>query len=89
MHSPSLAVAKLGPIGGEMKRLVQDTKYIDGVLVDGAARARAIARRYAESGEGYCRVRARLTRLSRGVDAWQHRLRRHAEARNEREAHQL
>jgi tryptophanyl-tRNA synthetase len=26
-----------------MKRLVKDTKYIDGVLADGAARARAIA----------------------------------------------
>jgi tryptophanyl-tRNA synthetase len=38
-----LAVAKLGPIGGEMKRLVQDPKSIDAVLVDGAARARAIA----------------------------------------------
>jgi tryptophanyl-tRNA synthetase len=38
-----LAVAKLGPIGGEMKRLVQDPKSIDAVLIDGAARARAIA----------------------------------------------
>jgi tryptophanyl-tRNA synthetase len=38
-----LSVAKLGPIGGEMKRLVQDARYIDGVLADGAARARAIA----------------------------------------------
>jgi tryptophanyl-tRNA synthetase len=38
-----LAVAKLGPIGGEMKRLVQDTTYIDSVLADGSARARAIA----------------------------------------------
>jgi tryptophanyl-tRNA synthetase len=38
-----LAVAKLGPIGGEMKRLVQDPKSIDAVLVDGAERARAIA----------------------------------------------
>jgi tryptophanyl-tRNA synthetase len=38
-----LAVDKLGPIGGEMKRLVQDTKYIDGVLADGARRAQAIA----------------------------------------------
>jgi tryptophanyl-tRNA synthetase len=38
-----LSVAKLGPIGGEMKRLVQDAQYIDGVLADGAARARAIA----------------------------------------------
>jgi tryptophanyl-tRNA synthetase len=38
-----LSVAKLGPIGGEMKRLVQDASYIDGVLADGAARARTIA----------------------------------------------
>ncbi len=38
-----LSVAKLGPIGGEMKRLVQDPGYIDGVLADGAARAREIA----------------------------------------------
>ncbi|MGH7886498.1 MAG: tryptophan--tRNA ligase, partial [Candidatus Binatia bacterium] len=38
-----LAVAKLGPIGAEMKRLKDDPAFIDGVLVDGAARARAIA----------------------------------------------
>jgi tryptophanyl-tRNA synthetase len=38
-----LAVAKLGPIGGEMKRLVQDPAYIDSVLADGAARAQVIA----------------------------------------------
>ena len=38
-----LAVEKLGPIGSEMKRLVQDSKYIDGVLADGAARARVLA----------------------------------------------
>ena len=38
-----LSVAKLGPIGAEMKRLVQDTTHIDAVLVDGAARAQAIA----------------------------------------------
>ncbi len=38
-----LAVAKLGPIGAEMKRLKDDPVFIDGVLVDGAARARAIA----------------------------------------------
>ncbi|HEY2134380.1 MAG TPA: tryptophan--tRNA ligase [Xanthobacteraceae bacterium] len=38
-----LAVARLGPIGGEMKRLVQDPAYIDSVLADGADRARAIA----------------------------------------------
>jgi tryptophanyl-tRNA synthetase len=34
-----LSVAKLGPIGAEMKRLVADTAYIDTVLADGAARA--------------------------------------------------
>ena len=38
-----LSVAKLGPIGGEMKRLVQDPGYIDSVLADGADRARVIA----------------------------------------------
>ncbi|HEU5017389.1 MAG TPA: tryptophan--tRNA ligase [Pseudolabrys sp.] len=38
-----LAVAKLGPIGGEMKKLVQDPVYIDEVLADGARRAQAIA----------------------------------------------
>jgi tryptophanyl-tRNA synthetase len=38
-----LAVAKLGPIGGEMKRLVQDPVYIDGVLAQGADRARVLA----------------------------------------------
>lgn len=38
-----LAVEKLGPIGSEMKRISADTGYIDGVLADGAERARAIA----------------------------------------------
>jgi tryptophanyl-tRNA synthetase len=38
-----LAVAKLGPIGAEMKRLVQDPAYIDSVLADGAGRAQVIA----------------------------------------------
>ena len=38
-----LSVAKLGPIGAEMKKLVQDPKHIDSILIDGAARARAIA----------------------------------------------
>lgn len=38
-----LAVATLGPIGGEMKRLVQDHAYIDAVLADGSQRASAIA----------------------------------------------
>jgi tryptophanyl-tRNA synthetase len=38
-----LAVAKLGPIGAEMKRLVQDPAHIDAVLAKGAERASAIA----------------------------------------------
>ena len=38
-----LAVARLGPIGAEMKRLVQDPAYIDAVLADGAARAQVQA----------------------------------------------
>jgi tryptophanyl-tRNA synthetase len=38
-----LAVAKLGPIGAEMKRLVGDPAYIDSVLADGSVRAQAIA----------------------------------------------
>jgi tryptophanyl-tRNA synthetase len=38
-----LAVAKLGPIGAEMKRLVADTGYIDSVLADGAERAQVLA----------------------------------------------
>ncbi len=38
-----LAVAKLGPVGEEMKRLMADPGYVDGVLSNGARRARAIA----------------------------------------------
>ena len=38
-----LAVAKLGPIGAEMKKLTQDAAYVDSVLADGADRARVIA----------------------------------------------
>jgi len=38
-----LAVEKLGPIGEEMKRLMGDPGYVDGVLRDGSERARAIA----------------------------------------------
>ena len=38
-----LSVAKLGPIGAEMKRLVQDPKAIDAILADGSERARKIA----------------------------------------------
>jgi tryptophanyl-tRNA synthetase len=38
-----LAVAKLGPINSEMKRLVADPAYVDSVLAEGAARAQVIA----------------------------------------------
>ena len=38
-----LAVAKLGPIGAEMKRLKADAAYVDGILKAGAERAREIA----------------------------------------------
>ncbi|WP_337189329.1 tryptophan--tRNA ligase [Phenylobacterium sp.] len=38
-----LAVAVMGPIGGEMRRLLSDPGEIDRVLTDGAGRARAIA----------------------------------------------
>ncbi len=38
-----LAVANLGPVGAEMKRLVEDPAFIDSVLADGADRARVIA----------------------------------------------
>ncbi len=38
-----LAVARLGPIGAEMRRLEADPAFIDSVLRDGARRARAMA----------------------------------------------
>ncbi|UYO49488.1 tryptophan--tRNA ligase [Rhodopseudomonas palustris] len=38
-----LAVTKLSPIAGEMKRLSADHGYVDSVLADGSDRARAIA----------------------------------------------
>jgi tryptophanyl-tRNA synthetase len=38
-----LAVAKLGPIGEETKRLQADPAHVESVLKDGSARARAIA----------------------------------------------
>jgi tryptophanyl-tRNA synthetase len=38
-----LSVAKLGPIGAEMKRLMHDPVAIDSILADGSARARKIA----------------------------------------------
>ncbi len=39
-----VATAKMGAIGAEAKRLIADPGYIDGVLADGSARARAIAK---------------------------------------------
>ena len=38
-----LAVAKLGPVGAEMQRLMKDPGHVDGVLRNGAERARALA----------------------------------------------
>ncbi|MBF0249886.1 MAG: tryptophan--tRNA ligase [Alphaproteobacteria bacterium] len=42
-HLADLAVAKLGPIQDEMRRLLDDLAYVDSVLKDGAERANAIA----------------------------------------------
>ncbi len=39
-----LSVAKLGPIGAEMKKLTADPAYIDAVLADGSERAGKLAR---------------------------------------------
>lgn len=38
-----IAVAKLGPIGGEMQRLMKDPGHVDAVLRDGGERAQAMA----------------------------------------------
>ncbi len=38
-----LAVAKLGPVSSEMQRLMKDPGHVDGILHDGAERARAVA----------------------------------------------
>ncbi|MEM9331485.1 MAG: tryptophan--tRNA ligase [Pseudomonadota bacterium] len=38
-----LAVEKLSPINSEMRKLLDDPTYMDGVLIEGADRARAIA----------------------------------------------
>jgi len=38
-----LAVAKLGPVGAEMQRLMKDPGHVDAVLRDGAERAAALA----------------------------------------------
>ena len=42
-HLADLAVAKLAPIQDEMRRLMADPGYVEGVLADGAVRARALA----------------------------------------------
>jgi len=42
-HLADLAVAKLDPIQGEMRRLMDDLGHVDAVLKDGAERARAIS----------------------------------------------
>ncbi len=42
-HLADLAVAKLTPIQDEMRRLMADPGYVEGVLADGARRARALA----------------------------------------------
>jgi tryptophanyl-tRNA synthetase len=55
----ALAVAQLGPIGTEMKRLKADAAYVDGILRKGAERARAIATpilRAAQDIVGFLRV---------------------------------
>jgi tryptophanyl-tRNA synthetase len=39
-----VAVTKLGPIGGEMRRLEDDSAYLDSILREGAQRARNLAR---------------------------------------------
>jgi tryptophanyl-tRNA synthetase len=44
-----LAVAKLGPINAEMKRLLDDPAAIDAVLADGSARAQQLASRTMKS----------------------------------------
>jgi tryptophanyl-tRNA synthetase len=39
-----VCVARLSPIAGEMKRLMADPGHVDSILIDGADRARTIAR---------------------------------------------
>jgi tryptophanyl-tRNA synthetase len=38
-----VAVAKLGPVGAEMQRLMKDPGHVDAILLSGAERARALA----------------------------------------------
>ena len=55
-----LAVAKLGPIGAEMKKLVQDPVYIDSRAGRRFAARAGDRRRNHEGGQGYRRLRAAL-----------------------------
>jgi tryptophanyl-tRNA synthetase len=53
-----MAVAKLGPVGEEMQRLMADPGHVDGIMRDGAARANAIAEPVLrEIGRASCRER--------------------------------
>ncbi len=38
-----LLIAKVGPVGAETKRLMQDPPYVDSILAEGSARAQALA----------------------------------------------
>ncbi len=38
-----VAVSRLGPIGGEMRKLLEDAAYLDSVLADGSQRAKKLA----------------------------------------------
>ena len=60
-----LAVAKLGPINAEMKRLVADPAYIDSVLADGAGARAGDRRRNHEGGQGHRRLRPAAERERR------------------------
>jgi tryptophanyl-tRNA synthetase len=58
-----LAVEKLSPIAGEMRRLLADPTHIDAILVEGAERARAIAEPVIEGVKqvlGFVRTRSDL-----------------------------
>ena len=59
-----LAVEKLAPIAGEMRRLLADPAHIDGVLVDGAERARAIAEKTMDGRQGRGRLHPAGSRQS-------------------------
>ena len=43
LNADTFSVAKLGPLAGEMRRLLADPGHVDAILSDGADRAAAIA----------------------------------------------